>query len=78
MEDFSVQHGTHIAGKERQVTLPRSMELQWQKEIIERWLNSPGVPANAQGALREELEELKKEIEDQIAAGPALSQKWQA
>jgi len=60
------------------VTLPRSVELQWQKEIIERWLNSPGVPGDAQRALLEELQEIEKQIDALLLARPADSQKWQA
>jgi len=54
------------------------VELQWQKEIIERWLNSPGVPGDAQRALLEELQEIKKQIDALLLARPADSQKWQA
>ena len=60
------------------MTLTRSVELQWQKEIIERWLASPGVPADAHRALLEELQEIKKQIDDLVLARPAGSQAWQA
>jgi hypothetical protein len=46
------------------MTLPRSAELQWQEETIERWLHTPGIPADARATLIEMLRNLKQEKED--------------
>ena len=45
------------------MTLPRRAELQWQQELIELWLNKPGIPADARKALLEMLETVKEEKE---------------
>ena len=45
------------------MTLPRSVELCWQKDVIERWLNTSGVPADAQAQLLEMLRDLKAEMD---------------
>ena len=44
------------------MTLPRSMELQWQRDVIEKWLNTPSVPLDARTGLLEMLEEVKEEM----------------
>jgi hypothetical protein len=44
------------------MTLPRSVELRWQEDVIERWLHTPGVPADAHANLLEMLRELKDEM----------------
>jgi len=44
------------------MTLPRSMELQWQREVIEKWLNTPGVPFDAREGLIEMLRGVKEEM----------------
>jgi len=44
------------------MTLPRSMELQWQREVIEKWLNTTSVPFDARTGLREMLKEVKEEM----------------
>ena len=44
------------------MTLPRSMELQWQRDVIEKWLNTASVPLDARTGLLEMLEEVKEEI----------------
>jgi hypothetical protein len=41
------------------MTLPRSVELCWQKDVIEQWLNTSGVPADAHAQLLEMLRDLK-------------------
>jgi hypothetical protein len=46
------------------MTLPRSAELQWQLEIIELWLNTPGIPADARTGLIEMLRTVKEEKEN--------------
>jgi hypothetical protein len=46
----------------RQMTLPRSMELQWQRDVIEKWLNTASVPLDARTGLLEMLEEVKEEM----------------
>ncbi len=45
------------------MTLPRSAELRWQKEIIEVWLNIADVPLDAKKGLLEMLQTVKEEIE---------------
>jgi hypothetical protein len=47
------------------MTLPRCLELQFQREIVERWLNSPGVPFDARPELLDMLSMVKEEIEKQ-------------
>jgi hypothetical protein len=44
------------------MTLPRSMELQWQRDVIEKWLNTASVPLDARTGLLEMLEEVKEEM----------------
>lgn len=46
------------------MALPRSAELQWQQEIIELWLNTPGIPDDARIGLSEMLSSVKQEKED--------------
>lgn len=46
------------------MSLPRSIELEWQKEMIEVWLNTPGIPNDARNELAELLERIKSEIEE--------------
>jgi hypothetical protein len=46
------------------VSLPRSIELEWQKQMIEVWLNTPGIPNNARDELVELLDRVKTEIEE--------------
>jgi hypothetical protein len=50
------------------MTLPRSMELQWQREVIEKWLNTPDVPFDAHAGLLEMLRVVKEETEKLEAA----------
>lgn len=45
------------------MTLPRSVELCWQKDVIEQWLNASGVPADAHAQLLEMLRDLKAEMD---------------
>ena len=44
------------------MTLPRSVELRWQEDVIERWLHTPNVPADAHAILLEMLRDLKDEM----------------
>ena len=44
------------------MTLSRSVELRWQEDVIERWLHTPGVPADARANLLEMLRDLKDEM----------------
>lgn len=46
------------------MALPRSAELQWQQEIIELWLNTPGIPDDARIGLNEMLSSVKQEKEN--------------
>jgi hypothetical protein len=41
------------------------MELQWQREVVERWLNSPDTPFDARPGLLDMLSMVKEEIEKQ-------------
>lgn len=45
------------------MTLPRCIELQWQREVVERWLNSPDTPFDARSGLLDMLSMVKEEIE---------------
>jgi hypothetical protein len=44
------------------MTLSRSVELRWQEDVIERWLHTPGVPADAHANLLEMLRDVKDEL----------------
>jgi hypothetical protein len=44
------------------MTLPRSVELHWQEDVIKRWLHTPDVPADAHAILLEMLRDLKDEM----------------
>jgi cell division FtsZ-interacting protein ZapD len=44
------------------VTSERSIELQRQKDIIEQWLNTPGIPVDAHAKLLQMLSEVNEEI----------------
>lgn len=50
------------------MTLPRSVELRWQQDVIERWLHTPGVSADAHANLLEMLRDLKDEL-NSVAPG---------
>jgi hypothetical protein len=52
--------------------LPRSKELQWQREVIEKWLNTPSIPFAARTELLEMLKEVKEEMGRLDAAGRCL------
>ncbi len=41
--------------------LPRGMELQW-REVIERWLDTPGIPVDARTGLLEMLKGVNEEM----------------
>jgi hypothetical protein len=45
------------------MTSLRSVELCWQKDMIERWLNTSSVPADAHAELLEMLRDLKVEMD---------------
>ena len=38
------------------------MELQWQRDVIEKWLNTASVPFDARTGLLEMLKEVKEEM----------------
>ena len=42
--------------------LPRNMELQWRREVIEKWLTSPSIPPDARTALLEMLKDVNEEV----------------
>jgi hypothetical protein len=46
------------------MTLPRSVKLQWQQEIIELWLNTPGIPGDSRTGLLDMLSVVKEEMEN--------------
>ena len=48
------------------MNLPRYADLQWQKEIIERWLNTPGIPSDAVIGLSEMLKVVNQELEEVV------------
>ena len=47
----------------REMTLPRYIELQWQQEVVERWLNSSDTPFDVRSGLLDILSKMKEEIE---------------
>ncbi len=46
------------------MTLPRCIELQWQQEIIELWLNTLRIPDDSRPGLIQMLSVVKKEVEN--------------
>jgi hypothetical protein len=46
------------------MTLPRSVELRWQQEIIELWLNTRGIPGDSRTELLMMLGVLKEEMDN--------------
>ena len=46
------------------MTLPKRLELQWQQEVIELWLNTPGIPGDSRTGLLDLLGVVKDEIEN--------------
>jgi hypothetical protein len=46
------------------MTLPKCIELQWQQEIIERWLHTPSIPDDSRPGLIEMLRAVKEEVEN--------------
>ena len=42
--------------------LPRRVELQWQREVIENWLEMPSIPLDARTGLLEMLEDVNEEM----------------
>jgi hypothetical protein len=44
------------------------MNLQWQREVIEKWLDTPGIPLDARTGLVEMLRVVKEDIEKLEAA----------
>ena len=45
------------------MTLPSALKLEQQKEIIERWLDIPGIPNDARQRLSEMLAEVKEDMQ---------------
>ena len=45
-----------------QMTLGRSMDLQWQEKTIQQWLNTPGISADAREGLLLMLTRVKEEL----------------
>jgi hypothetical protein len=46
------------------MTSPRRIELQWQQNIIELWLNTPSIPDDSRPGLLEMLSDVKEEAEN--------------
>ena len=44
--------------------MPRSIELQWQKEVIERWLKIPEITSDGREPLLEMLRVVEEKLED--------------
>ncbi len=55
------------------MTLPRSMDLQWQRDVIERWLDIPDMPSDARAGLLEMLSVVEEETEKLEAAHNAFT-----
>lgn len=53
--------------RNRQVALSRSMDLQWQREVIERWLGSSDTPLDVRPGLLEMLSTVNDEMEELAA-----------
>jgi len=49
-------------GEVGKMTLPRRMELQWQREVIEKWLDTPSIPSDARLGLLEMLKDVIEEV----------------
>jgi hypothetical protein len=45
------------------MTLPKRIELNCHCEVIERWLNTPGIPSEAREGLLAMQREVKEEME---------------
>jgi hypothetical protein len=54
---------THRLKEVTIMTLPKSIELKWHCEVIERWLNTPGIPSDAREGLLVMQREVKEEME---------------
>ena len=59
-------------GRDAVMTLPRSLELRWQEEVIERWLNTPGIPEDICRELRAMLWDVRREMSELEHAGEIL------
>ena len=46
------------------MTLPRRIELRWQRDVIERWLSVPELPLDARAGLLEMLKLVEAELEE--------------
>lgn len=44
------------------MTLPKRMELQWQREVIEKILDRPGIPLDARTGLLDTLKDVNEEM----------------
>ena len=54
--------------------MPRCFELQWQREVIERWLNSSDTPLDARPGLLDMLSMVKEETEkEKLEAARAIT-----
>ena len=51
------------------MTSARSVELRWQQEVIERWLNTAGIPENVCAGLRLMLQEVLEEMGELESSG---------
>ena len=57
------------------MTLPRIMELQWQREVIAKWLDTPGVLVDARMGLLEMLNEVNEDIARLEAASSHIDER---
>ncbi len=52
------------------MAVPRSIELQGRREVIERWLDSSNIPPDIRPGLLDMLSVVKEEIEKLLATPP--------
>ena len=50
------------------MTLPKSIELQWQKEVIERWVEETEITSDGREQLLEMLRVVTEQLDD-LSAG---------
>ena len=50
--------------------LQQLVELRWQQEVIERWIECSGTPGDSQAQLREMLDHVKSELQTLEALPP--------
>jgi hypothetical protein len=63
---MSPEHSKHPESR-----LQKLMELRWQLEIIERWIQCSGTPGDSHAQLQEMLDHVKSELRTLEAKSPA-------